>query len=397
MPRKNCNSEDMPPSQTLHISFDAIAVDGHRFHSIGDGPDTLRRLLALIDEARGELRLLYYIFSDDESGQAVRDALLAAMRRGVAVSLMVDGYGSDGTHGDFFTPLEAAGARLCRFQPRWGRRYLLRNHQKMAIADRDRVIVGGFNIENSYFQTDGDEAWRDFGIEVEGPSIQRLIDYYEALFHWSMDRRATLRGMRRLIRRASNLEGRVRWLIGGPTLRPSYLVRTLRADLRKAARVDMIMAYFSPNPAMLRRLVAVARRGKARIITAAKSDNRTTIGAARHCYRRLLTGGVEVYEYQPLKLHEKLIAMDDIAYVGSANFDMRSLYLNLEIMLRVEDASFAAAIRGRIDREQARAERIDRRRYSELSSIWAKIRWTIDYFIVTTLDFGVSRGLNTRG
>ncbi len=383
----------MIPSQS---DFDQIAVDGHRFHAIDDGPDTLRRLLALIGAAEHELRLLYYIFADDESGRAVRDALLAAAGRGVAVALMVDGFGSEDTDPEFFAPLERAGARVCRFQPRWGRRYLLRNHQKMAIADRDRVIIGGFNIENGYFRAAGAEAWRDFGMEVTGPSIQRLIDYYEALFRWSKHRRATLRGMRRLIRRASTIEGRVRWLIGGPTLRPSHLVRTLRADLRKARRLDMVMAYFSPNPAMLRRLVGVARRGAARIITAAHSDNHTTIGAARHCYRRLLNGGVEIHEYQPHRLHEKLIAIDDTGYVGSANFDMRSLYLNLEVMLRVEDAGFAAAVRARIAREQARSERIDRARYDELSSPWARLKWTIDYFIVTTLDFGVSRGLNSR-
>jgi cardiolipin synthase len=377
--------------------FDEIAVDGHRFHALGDGPDTLRRLLALIDGAQRELRLLYYIFSADGAGTAVRDALLAAMARGVAVALMIDDFGSEGVDREFFDPLQQAGARICNFHPRWGRRYLLRNHQKMAIADNDRVIIGGFNIEDSYFRDGDEDAWRDFGIEVQGPSIQRLIDYYEALFRWSMDRRATLRGMRRLIRRASTPEGRVRWLIGGPTLRPSHLVRTLRDDLRKASRLDMIMAYFSPNPAMLRRLVGVARRGKARIITAARSDNRTTIGAARHCYHRLLNGGVEIHEYQPQKLHEKLIALDNVGYVGSANFDMRSLYLNLEIMLRVEDAAFAGGVRARIDREQALSERIDRERYSQLSSPWAKLKWTIDYFIVTTLDFGVSRGLNGRG
>ena len=100
----------------------------------------------------------------------------------------------------------------------------------------------------------------------------------------------------------------------------------------------MVVAYFAPSLAMLRRIFGVARRGKARIVTAAKSDNRWTIGAARFFYWRLLKRGAEIFEYQPTKLHTKLFVVDDVVHIGSANFDMRSLFLNLEMMLRVDDA-----------------------------------------------------------
>jgi cardiolipin synthase len=109
---------------------------------------------------------------------------------------------------------------------------------------------------------------------------------------------------------------------------------------------------------MLRRIEAVAGRGAARLVTAAKSDNGATIGAARHTYARLLRRGVEVYEYQPTKLHTKLIVIDDVVHIGSANFDMRSLYLNLEVVLRVEDAAFAAEARRYVEAEIARLAQI---------------------------------------
>jgi hypothetical protein len=54
---------------------------------------------------------------------------------------------------------------------------------------------------------------------------------------------------------------------------------------------------------MLRRIGRLGRRGRVRIITAAKSDNDATIAAARHSYSRLLRRHVEMYEYQPAKLH----------------------------------------------------------------------------------------------
>ena len=103
----------------------------------------------------------------------------------------------------------------------------------------------------------------------------------------------------------------------------------------------MIFAYFAPPGAMLRRIGHLGRRGRARIITASKSDNVATISAARHSYSRLLRRRVEMFEYQPAKLHTKLAIIDDVVHIGSSNFDYRSLYINLEIMLRIKDAKFA--------------------------------------------------------
>ncbi|NWP15596.1 phosphatidylserine/phosphatidylglycerophosphate/cardiolipin synthase family protein, partial [Escherichia coli] len=82
---------------------------------------------------------------------------------------------------------------VCRFVPRWGRRYLLRNHQKLALADEARVIVGGFNIEDSYFGTIEQAAWRDLGLLVEGPAASRLVGYYDALSNWARRPRGSLR------------------------------------------------------------------------------------------------------------------------------------------------------------------------------------------------------------
>ena len=107
---------------------------------------------------------------------------------------------------------------------------------------------------------------------------------------------------------------------------------------------------------MLRRIGRVGRRGRARIITAAKSDNNATIAAARHSYSRLLRRHVEMYEYQPAKLHTKLAILDDVVHIGSSNFDYRSLYINMEVMLRIKDAAFADAMRGYFEGEIERLQ-----------------------------------------
>src|SRR3546814_4526142 len=93
-----------------------------------------------------------------------------------------------------------------------------------------------------------------------------------------------------------------------------------------------------------------------RIVTASLSDNSTTIAAARSLYSGLFRHRVRIFEYLPCELHMKLIVIDDIVYIGSANFDMRSLFINLELMLRIEDAGFAAQMREFVTRETAHCQ-----------------------------------------
>jgi len=127
---------------------------------------------------------------------------------------------------------------------------------------------------------------------------------------------------------------------------------------------------------------------------AAERPGAGTIGAARHCYRRLLKAGVRIFEYQPTKLHTKLFVIDDAVHSGSANFDMRSLYINLEIMLRIADAPFAGYMRAYVDGELERSEEITRESHRARSSWLNRLRWSIEYFLVAVLDYNVTRRLN---
>lgn len=98
-----------------------FTVDGNRLTLLDTGPRRLDALLALIDGARTDLRILYYIYADDTTGRRVNAALIAAAGRGVATALIVDGFGSE-TDEAFYAPLREAGVSVCRFSPRFGRR-----------------------------------------------------------------------------------------------------------------------------------------------------------------------------------------------------------------------------------------------------------------------------------
>jgi cardiolipin synthase A/B len=378
-------------------SSPSFAVGRNRLTLLAGGPERLDALIRLIDEARESLRILYYIWEEDDSGRRVRDALHRALARGVEVSLLVDGFGASGVSAGFFRPLVESNCRFCRFVPRWGRRYLLRNHQKLALADGRRVITGGFNISDEYFGTAEEGAWRDLGVEVEGPEVACLGPYFDELFRWAEDPKARIRTLRRLLGRHSVASGRLHWLFGGPTRRLSPWARSVKRDMLRARRLDMISAYFAPSRSMLRRIYGVARRGRVRIVTPAKSDNPATVGAARHTYYRLMKRGVEIHEYQPTKLHTKLIVIDDVVHIGSANFDMRSFYLNLEMMLRIHDAKFAAAMRRFVDGEIADSLHITPEMHESRRSWWNRFKWSIAHFVVATADYNLSRRLNLEG
>jgi cardiolipin synthase len=377
-----------------------ITIDGNRLTPIIEGPDLLVALMKLIDEAKTSLRLLYYIYTADRTGALVRDALIRAIDRGVQVSLLIDGFGSGRTHESYFRELHERGARFCRFNPSYGRRYLLRNHQKLALADGEtkasRILIGGFNIENGYFAKIDEVGWRDLGLLVEGPAAARVLPYYDALMGWSLSKRSKLKTLRAVVRQYSEHEGRLQWLFGGPMqLKSPWGLATLR-DLAAASDLEMMVAYFAPMGGILDRIGAVARRGRARVIIPAKSDNPPTIDAARSTYGRLLKQRVQIFEYQPTKLHSKLLVMDDIVHVGSSNFDLRSLYLNMEMMLRVDDPEFAQLMRNYFEHELGSSLAITPAVYKAQATWFHRLKWRIAWLLVASLDYTVTRRLALR-
>jgi len=72
-----------------------------------------------------------------------------------------------------------------------------------------------------------------------------------------------------------------------------------------------------------------------------------------------MKAGVEIYEYQPQILHAKLILSDGAVYAGSSNLDIRSLNLNYELMLRLEDETVAVEAREIFERLLKHSRRIE--------------------------------------
>ena len=383
---------DQPPPARASIRAE---VAGNRLEVIESGDARLQLLLELIGRAQQSIKMLMYMFNPDRVGVRVRDALADAAMRGVDVKVLIDGFGSAAPE-DFFDSVDRAGGDHCRFNPSYGRRYLMRNHQKLVIIDEATAIIGGANIDDTYLSDSVEGSWRDLWLKIDGPEVALPSRYFETLFRWSKRKNPSLKYLRRTIREYSEWRGPLQWKFTGPlSLRNSWW-RTIGQDIRRGQQLDMIFAYFAPPAAMVRRIGRLGRRGRARIITAAKSDNNATIAAARNSYSRLLRRHVQMYEYQPAKLHTKLAVVDDVVHIGSSNFDYRSLYINMEVMLRIKDAGFAEAMRGYVEREIAASKWISPELHKRRAGLWRRIKWALSHYLVNIMDYTVTRRLNFR-
>ncbi|GGD37225.1 phospholipase D-like domain-containing protein [Croceicoccus pelagius] len=370
-----------------------VEAQGQTLTFYPSGQDRLDALVELIDSATNSLSVCFYIFAEDAASVRVRDAMANAARRGVTVKLVVDGFGAAATDA-FFEPLAAAGGQYWRFSARWSQRYLIRNHQKMVIVDEERAMIGGFNVEDSYFDPPQKNGWNDLGLIVTGSVVGDLVRWFEKMEGWVSDPKANWRAIRRILREWDPGKGPVRLLVGGPTRGLSSWSRCVSEDLIHGTRLDMMMAYFSPPKRLVRRIGRIAQKGSARLVMAGKSDNGATIGATRALYRYLLKRGAKIWEFVPCKLHTKLIVLDDRTYVGSANFDMRSLYLNLELMLVIDDEGLAEKMRDFVGQHLPASLAITPAVHKQRATIWNRVRWRASWFLVAVLDYTVSRRLN---
>jgi len=389
---------DQPDSIPTADSAIRATVEGNRLELIESGVARLDELLRIIANAEESLRLIFYIFDSDNSGHRVRQALVEAAERGVLVRLLVDGFGCSTAEPEFFEPIRDAGGDYCVFNPRYGARYLVRNHQKLVVADKTVGLIGGANVQDSYLTDEGTSHWRDLWLRIEGPALEQPSRYFDALFHWTKTRDSKLRDLRKIVKRHSQFAGDLQWKFAGPISRKHSWPASLVRELAEARKVDIIAAYFAPPGSLLRRFGRIARKsgGSVRIITASKSDNNATIAAARHTYSRLLRRRVQMFEYQPAKLHTKLAVVDNLVHIGSSNLDYRSLYINLEVVLRIEDEAFAGQMRGYFDREIADSKEITAAVQQERGSFFRRFKWMVSYWLVTALDYTVTKRLNFK-
>ena len=330
--------------------------DGNRVDLLNSGAQFFPALLAAIDGAQQEVFLESYIYAEDETAARVTAALAAAARRGVAVRIMVDGFGARDMPDRYRAALAAAGAELQVYRPPlWWEpvRGLRRMHRKITVIDQKLAFVGGINIIDDWNTPHEVPPRYDYSVRIAGPLV---FDVAGATWHlWSIVSYAALR------RRASRATLPSPAPAGG--VRARLLVRdnlAHRRDIEHAylgaicgaqSSILLAMAYFLPSTQVYNALAAAARRGvKVRILLQGPSDHAMLKRASEFLYRRLHLASIDVVEYRKSFLHAKVAVIDGAwATVGSSNLDPFSLLLSREANVEIHDAAFATQMEAQID------------------------------------------------
>lgn len=308
---------------------------------VPDGVTAYREVMELIDQAQRTIRITTYLLGRDAVGRSVVERLAARAREGVEVRLLLDTLGSWRIGRQFLAPLSRSGAHVAFFMrmlhfPFRGRANL-RNHRKVVIADGTRALVGGMNLASEYMGPAPDPArWRDLSLVVEGAAVKDLTDLF--LSDWKF---ATKEDLARAEPTPHPLDPSVestpvQVVASGPDVTGDPLYESLISIIFSAKkRIWVVTPYFVPDETLARALELAARRGvDIRLIVPARS-NHLFADLARVSYlHQVQDAGGKVLRFTPKMLHAKVIVVDDdLAVVGSANMDIRSLFLNYEVAL----------------------------------------------------------------
>ncbi len=320
-----------------------LAGNTLRWHASGE--DAYARLIAAFDGAKKTIRIATFVLGSDDVGRDLVARLAAKARAGVEVCVMVDGLLAR-TARRSLAELRAAGGKTCVFLPLiklpLRGRSNLRMHRKITIIDGEVAVLGGRNLAIEYLgPTPRADRWRDLSFELAGPAVVRVDEIFRA--DWRYAHGPTLEPVD-----PSPPQGDVEidLVPSGPDVPgdPMYEV-LLHVCFTATRRLWIATPYFAPDQALERALEIAARRGvDVRLLVPARSNHGLADLVTRGFLSSLGRRGVDVLRYKPGMMHAKLLLADDTVICGSANLDMRSLFLDFELSVVTRDAGSLAAV-----------------------------------------------------
>jgi cardiolipin synthase A/B len=324
--------------------------EGNRIEPLVQGEQTFEAMIRAIDEAARTVSLSTYIFNDDPAGWRFRDALERAVGRGVEVRVLIDGIGVRYDLPTILKPLRRAGVPVATFLPTlvpaWTPYMNLRNHRKILVADGRVGFTGGLNIDGDYLDEPRSKRPKtDLHFRVEGPVVAHLQQVFAD--DWVFATGELLLGEEWFSKLEPAGPILARGIPDGPEEDRGKIQDTLLGALACArSEVAIVTPYFLPDAALISALNVAALRGvEVDIVLPARNNLALVQWASTAQLWQVLERGCRVWSSPPPFDHTKLMVVDRCwSFVGSANWDTRSLRLNFEFNLECYGASLAAAL-----------------------------------------------------
>ncbi|MGY6553714.1 MAG: cardiolipin synthase [Wenzhouxiangella sp.] len=330
-------------------------LPGNRVEPLVNGEQAYPAMLESIAAAQHHILLSTYILDNDQTGQRFREALQAAVARGVEVRVLLDGFGDWYSWPRSSARLRQAGIKVARFLPP---RLLppslainMRNHHKILVVDDQVGYTGGMNLGDRHLVdlAHNRRPTADLHFRLEGPVVAQLRAEFLRMWHFSAA------SQDQPPPQPSRTVGGLlcRTVTDGPDEDLDRLTMLLTAAISEARQSIRIMTpYFLPPRELIGALQAAAIRGVDVLVLLPEKNNLPFVHwATRNMLWELLFRGVRVVYQQPPFHHGKLFVVDqDYTLIGSTNWDARSLRLNFELQVEVYGAEFAQPLIDAMDR-----------------------------------------------
>jgi cardiolipin synthase len=349
-------------------------VGGNHADILRNGDEIFPAVLAAIGAARSTITYAQYFYEDGRIGKQVVQALAERCRAGVAVHLLLDGFGGAGLPDADTVALRGAGCQVAFFRAAGSLitgRVNHRNHRRILVVDGRVGFTGGSGLADRWLG-DGTAAghWRDTDVRLEGPVVRQLQSAF--VDTWQRTTGVVLAGPA-YFPATLPARGAMRMQVvtSAPAQGDYALYTTLLLAIRGARRsIRITNPYFVPDDVMREALAEAVRRGvRVEVLLPGALDSSVVRAASRAGLGPLLQAGIIVYEYLPALLHAKTMVVDDAwVTIGSANLDPRSFALNGELNVVIYDRTIAAHMTAIFANDVAHARRI---RY---------VRWTLRPF-----------------
>jgi cardiolipin synthase len=339
------SARDLPPPEAgiagmLVVSGAPPPRTGNRIELLLSGEDAFRATVDLIERAQRSIELSTLILARDEVGRAVIDRLIAKARSGVRVRVLLDALFRFRAPRGLLASLREAGASIAWFAPVWHMPFRahanLRLHRKILVVDGEVAIVGGMNLAREYMGPTALEGrWRDLAAIIAGPAVADVADVFHA--DW---RFAAGESLPPAQRPAPTGTSALQVVGSGPDAASDLLYDAFLSTVFEARhRVWIATPYFVPDEALTHALVLAARRRvDVRVLIPQRSNHLSADLAGASYLRQVAEAGARIARFRPGMMHAKVLIADEaLAVIGSANFDMRSLFLDYEIGVLLSD------------------------------------------------------------
>jgi cardiolipin synthase len=354
-------------------------LDGNHLTPLVTGRQAYDEMLSAIEAAQHTVGLSTYIFDNDAAGQQFAEALAKAHARGVTVRVLIDDVGARYTFPSIKRRLRGLGVPFSTFLPTMlpGRLHYanLRSHRKILVVDGMLGFTGGMNIRRGHLCEPGDRhPISDLHFRVEGPVVEQLAETFA--FDWEFAAGERLEGPTWFPNLSPVGQCVCRGLPDGPDFDTDKIVLTILGAIGCARdSIDILTPYFLPEQPLITALNVAAMRGVAvNIVLPEKNNLKTVEWACMAQLWQVLIRGCRVWLTPPPFDHSKVMIVDGVwSFVGSANWDPRSLRLNFEYNVECYDRDLASQLAALVHAKRAAAREIT---LAEVDSrpLWRRLR-----------------------